>query len=126
MSRQKRDNGKKNTEKAFNPKIEEFKNYLKDIYGEAEPETYHLTTPDKVFGFMFYQANRVKKINKKNSGKFDKADFELTMAYTEDDSRDVIGEQAINQYIYMRHSQICGRAIRCWINQVQKRGSNDC
>ena len=99
VSHQKRTNEKRNTEKAFNPKIAEFKSYSKEIYSEEEPELYYLTTSEKVFGFMFYQANRVKKKNKKKSGFFDKTDFERTLTYTDDDFRDIIGEPTINQYI---------------------------
>ena len=98
IAEQKKRHVKVNTEKALNPKIEEFKAYLEAIYKETHPTTYHLVNPEKVFGFMFYQANRVKKGKKKGSA-FDKDDFELTMTYTDDDSRNVIGEQSINQYI---------------------------
>ena len=99
IAQQKKRHTKSNTEKALNPKIEEFKAYLEAIYKDTHPTTYHLVNPEKVFGFMFYQANRVKKVSKKGSGLFDKEDFELTLTYTDDDSRNVIGEQSVNQYI---------------------------
>lgn len=65
IAEQKKRHVKVNTEKALNPKIEEFKAYLEAIYKETHPTTYHLVNPEKVFGFMFYQANRVKKGKKK-------------------------------------------------------------
>ena len=79
--------------------MEEFKACLEAVYKDTHPTTYHLVNPEKVFGFMFYQANRVIKGKKKGSGWFDKDDFELTLTYTKDELRDVIGEHSINQYI---------------------------
>ena len=55
----------------------------------------------KVFGFMFYVANRKKKSSKSKdkAGHFDKADFDATMKYTDADLVDTVGHQCVNQYL---------------------------
>ena len=99
VAEQKRNNEGANTKKAFDPKIAEFKSYLECIYRAEFPDTWFLTNPEKVFGFMYYQANRTKRKGRNKIGFFDKTDFENTMAFVDDDTRDVIGPQAVNQYI---------------------------
>ena len=48
---------------------------------------------------MYYQANWTKRKGRNKIGFFDKTDFENTMAFIDDDTRDVIGPQAVNQDI---------------------------
>ena len=65
---------------------------------DKDEKEWHLITPEKVFGFMWYQANRAKT-SSKNTGKFDKADYDKTQSYKDDDGIDVVGFSAINQYL---------------------------
>ena len=99
VNQQKRDNKKLNTKNCYDPKILEFKAYLKEIYEMKEPDSWQNITPEKAFGFMFYQANRAKKKGRKQVGQFDKADYDKTMRCTEDKLINVLGRQAINQYL---------------------------
>ena len=99
VNQQKRDNEKLNTKNCYDPKILEFKAYLKEIYEMKEPDSWQNITPEKAFGFMFYQANRAKKKGRKQVGQFDKADYDKTMRCTEDKLINVLGRQAINQYL---------------------------
>ena len=48
---------------------------------------------------MFYQANRLKKKGRKQKGLFDKSDYEKTLQCTDDQVGEVLGKEAINQYI---------------------------
>ena len=59
LAREKIDNTRGNILKAYQPKVDEFNVYCKKIYnGELEPL---LITPDKVYGFLYYQPYRTKK-----------------------------------------------------------------
>ena len=99
VAQQKKDHAKDNTSKCYDSKQLEFNNYLKSIFEKDEKDTWHLITPDKVFGFIYYQANRKKKKGRKPVGFFDISDFDKTMNYTSDQLADVVGTQAINQYL---------------------------
>ena len=67
----------------------------------------------KVFGFMFYVANRKKKKSKGKAGTFDKEDFDATMLYTDVDIVDTVGPECVNQYL-------C--AIRRLVQEQQEEG----
>ena len=49
----------KNTTAAYDPKSQEFINYCRSLY--KDEDDCEVITPDKVFGFMYYQAYRGKK-----------------------------------------------------------------
>ena len=63
IARQKQKNTPKNTKSAYTPKTIEFMGFCRSLYGK-EPED-QLVTPEKLFGFLYYQAHRAKFTSKR-------------------------------------------------------------
>lgn len=91
----------KNTIAAYTPKALEFRGFCTSLYGKAAID--QLVTPDKLFGFLFYQAHRRKFVKKRETGYFDRADYDDVISKVDDDNdleeHDVVGSQAIQQYL---------------------------
>ena len=92
----------KNTTAAYDPKSQEFVNYCHSLY--VEDDDCEVITPDKVFGFMYYQAYRGKKVGKGKKGAFNRLDFDTVMSTSNLESRqrslgNVVGSDQINQYL---------------------------
>ena len=68
VTEEKRISTPKNTTSAYEPKGLEFHNFFKSLYGGCSSAT--LVTPEKVFGFLYYQAHRLKYLKKRKSGFF--------------------------------------------------------
>ena len=68
VTEEKRISTPKNTTSAYEPKALEFHNFCKSLYGGCASAT--LVTPEKVFGFLYYQAHRLKYLKKRKSGFF--------------------------------------------------------
>ena len=60
VTEEKRISTPKNTTSAYEPKALEFHNFCKSLYGGCASAT--LVTPEKVFGFLYYQAHRPKYV----------------------------------------------------------------
>ena len=101
----------KNTKRAYDPKILEFRQFCDSIYGNDYLA--QIVTEEKNFAFLFYQAHRVKKQTKSqrsctDSGvsRFDHNDYDevtkqIRQSYEKTDDcpmGDVLGFNMVNQY----------------------------
>ena len=105
----------KNTNRAMDPKMLEFKQFCTSVYGNQGYLT-QIVTEEKAFAFLFYHAYREKKRKKKRLScsdsevqRFDRADYDKIMTSanfnldidpnTEDESiGDVLGWDMVNHY----------------------------
>ena len=99
VAEEKRINTPKNTISAYEPKGIEFHGFCVSLYGDCPSA--ELVTPEKVFGFLYYQAHRPKYIVKRKSGYFDREDYDKVIAKVGKHKieYDVVGYQVIQQYL---------------------------
>ena len=99
IAKEKLKNTPKNTKSAYTPKALEFQAYCVSLFGSDPVDK--LITPDKVFGFLYYQAYRGKFVQKRVAGFFDRPDYDKVIANVNSDvvDHDMVGSQAIQQYL---------------------------
>ena len=100
-----------NTNRAYDPKMLEFKQFCNSLYGDDDLS--QIVTEEKNFAFLFYQAHREKKSTKARLSctdlavsRFDRNDYdEVTNKITETHNRneelpmgDYLGFSIVNQY----------------------------
>ena len=68
-----------NTNKAYAPKMAEYRAFCDSVYAPLRPSLRYTVNPDRLYLFMFYQGFREKKsqggVNKGTSQGFDYADY---------------------------------------------------
>ena len=99
IAREKQKNTPKNTKSVYTPKAVEFQGFCRSLYGTTPQDQF--VTADKLFGFLYYQAHRGKYLLKRETGFFDRVDYDKVCNKVTTDvvDHDMVGSQAIQQYL---------------------------